>query len=46
MDTDGDKCLCLDEFRAGQKKPAKPAKPAKAAGKKSQPKPVKSAAKE
>ncbi len=43
MDTDGDKCLCLDEFRAGQKKPAKPAK---AAGKKSQPKPVKSAVKE
>ncbi len=40
MDTDGDKSLCLEEFRAGQKKPARPA------GKKFQPKRVKSAVKE
>ena len=40
MDTDGDKTLSLEEFKAGQKPPAKPAK--KPAGKKFQPKPVKS----
>ena len=44
MDTNGDKCLSLEEFKAGQKQPAKPAKPAKsakkAAQKKFQPKPL------
>jgi len=43
MDTDGDKCLSLDEFKAGQKQPPKAAK--KPAGKKPQPKPVESAVK-
>ncbi len=40
----GDKCLSLDEFKAGQKSPVKPAK--KAAGKTFQPKQVESAVKE
>jgi len=38
MDTNGDKTLSLEEFKAGQKPPVKPAK--KAAGKKFQRKAV------